>query len=86
MPLFMIERHFAERLPRDDDQLRLIEEANTIEGVSWLYSFLTSDRLRLYCVYEAPTAEAIRAAARRAGVPADVVVEVTRVSAEYFPA
>jgi hypothetical protein len=76
MPLYMIERTFAEQLDLTSDDVKLIEEINADEGVRWLFSFLSADRRRTYCLYEAPTADAIVAAARRANVPADVVVEV----------
>jgi hypothetical protein len=32
--------------------------------------------MKTYCLYEAPSAEAIRIAARRANVPADVIIEI----------
>jgi Protein of unknown function (DUF4242) len=76
MPLYVIERTFAEQLELTSDDVRLIEEINTDEGVRWLFSFLSADRRRTYCLYEAPSAEAIRAAARRADIPADEIVEV----------
>jgi hypothetical protein len=76
MPLYMIERTFAEQLDLTSDDVQLIEEINADEGVQWLFSFLSADRRRTYCLYEAPSPEAIVAAARRANVPADVVVEV----------
>jgi hypothetical protein len=84
MPLYLIERTFAEQLELTSDDVRLIEDVNADEGVSWLYSFLTADRRRTYCLYEAPSPEAILAAARRANVPADQVIEVDRfVPAEH---
>jgi hypothetical protein len=46
--------------------------------VKWLFSFLSADKKKTYCLYEAPSAEAIRQAAKRANVPADVIIEVTR--------
>jgi Protein of unknown function (DUF4242) len=76
MPLYVIERTFAEQLELTDDDVKLIEEVNADEGVRWLFSFLSADRRRTYCLYEAPSAEAIIAAARRADIPADAVVEV----------
>jgi len=76
MPLFMIERKFAEQLDLTRDDVELIEEINTDEGVRWLFSFLSADRRRTYCLYEAPSPEAIIAAARRSEIPADEVVEV----------
>jgi len=77
MPLYMIERRFAEQLePASDDDVKLIEEINADEGVRWLFSFLSADRRRTYCLYESPSPAAIRAAAERANVPADEIVEV----------
>ena len=58
------------------DDVALIDEINADEGVRWLFSFLSADRRRTYCLYEAPSPEAIVAAARRADVPADAIVEV----------
>ncbi len=78
MPLFVIERRFADQLQLSDDDVELIEEVNADEGVRWLFSFLSADRRRTYCLYEAPSADAIVAAAKRANIPADEVVEVER--------
>ncbi len=82
MPVYMIERTFAEQLDLSTDDVRQIDEINADEGVQWLFSFLSADRRRTYCLYEAPSAEAIVAAAQRANVPADVVVEVGAASPE----
>jgi hypothetical protein len=76
MPLYMIERAFADQLELTGEDVKEIEEINTDEGVRWLFSFLSADRRRTYCLYEAPSPDAIVAAARRADIPADVVVEV----------
>jgi hypothetical protein len=84
MPLYVIERRFAEQLEMDGDDVRLIEEANADAGVKWLFSFLSADRRRSYCLYEAPNPDAIVTAARRAGMPADVVTEVQQVTAGSF--
>ena len=84
MPTYVIERSFAEQLDLTSDDVRVIEEVNADEGVRWLFSFLSADRRRSYCLYEAPSPDALIAAARRAGIPADVVVEVNRVTADMF--
>ena len=78
MPLYVIERRFAERLELTGDDVRAIDSVNADEGVSWLFSFITADKLRTYCLYEAPSPDAIMAAARRANVPADKIVEVSK--------
>ncbi len=78
MPLYLIERTFAEQLDLAADDVRVIEDINGKEGVSWLFSFLSADRRRSYCLYEAPSPDAIIAAAQRANVPVDSIVEVDR--------
>jgi hypothetical protein len=84
MPTYMIERQFAEQLEMSSEDVTLLEEINADEGVSWLFSFLSADRHRSYCLYEAPSPDAIITAARRAGIPADAVTEVHRVTADTF--
>jgi uncharacterized protein DUF4242 len=76
MPLYVIERQFADQLDLTNDDVKLIEDINADEGVRWLFSFLSADRHRTYCLYEAPNPEAIMTAAKRASVPADAIVEV----------
>ena len=41
-----------------------MDELNADEGVRWLFSFLTADQRRTYCLYEAPSPDAIRASRR----------------------
>ena len=82
MPLYMIERTFAEDLDVSGEDVRQIDEINADEGVRWVFSFLSADRRRTYCLYEAPSPEAIREAARRAEVPVDEIVEVGPASLE----
>jgi hypothetical protein len=77
MAVFLIERRYADALDVDADAAAGINRINAAEDVRWLYSFLSVDKRKTYCLYEAPSAEAIRRAAQRAGLPADVVVEVT---------
>jgi hypothetical protein len=84
MPVYLIERTFAEQLDMSPDEVTLLEEINADEGVSWLFSFLSADRHRAYCLYEAPSPDAIIAAAKRVGIPADVVTEVSRITADTF--
>ena len=76
MPVFMVERQFADQLDVTAEAAEGINRLNDEEGVRWLYSFLSADKRKTYCLYEAPSAEAILRAAERAGLPADVIVEV----------
>ena len=81
----MIERTFADQLDLTSGDVALIEEVNADEGVHWMFSFLSADRRRTYCLYEAPSPDAIRVAAERANVPVDSVVEVSTAAAELSP-
>jgi hypothetical protein len=83
MGLYVIERSFAEQLDLSDNDVSLIEEINVDEGVRWVFSFLSADKRRTYCLYEAPSPEAIRAAAGRAEIPADQIVEVSSATPQF---
>jgi hypothetical protein len=76
MALFMIERNFATELNASTNDLRAVVDINTVLGVKWLHSFLSADKRKTYCLYEAENGDAIREAARRAGLPADIVMEL----------
>ncbi|WP_144186628.1 nickel-binding protein [Elioraea rosea] len=84
MPLFLIERNFAEELEVTADGTAEIRRINDEIGVQWIFSFLSADKRKTYCLYEAPSPEAIRAAAARAGIPADVIVEVSELRPDMF--
>ncbi|HTJ91805.1 MAG TPA: nickel-binding protein [Pararobbsia sp.] len=84
MPRFIIERNFAEQIEMTPDGAANLKLINDEESVEWLFSFLSADKKKTYCLYEAPNAEAIRAAARRANMPADVIIEVSDFRPEMF--
>lgn len=84
MALFVIERNFAEQLALTNEDARLVKEINGDVGVHWLFSFLSVDKKKTYCLYEASNAEAILEAARRAGLPADQITEVSELRPEDF--
>jgi hypothetical protein len=76
MPRYVIERNFAEQLDLTKDGVENVNLINDQEGVQWIFSFLSADKKKTYCLYEAPNPEAIRAAARRNNIPADVIIEI----------
>jgi len=82
MPRYMVQRIFPEGLhiPVENDGAELcrgVVERNTDEGVTWITSFVSADKTRTFCIYDAPTPEAIRRTAARNELPVD---EITRVS------
>jgi len=84
MPLFLIERNFAADVVVSDAEAAHIREINDEIGIQWLYSFLSADKRKTYCLYEAPNAEAIRIASRRLDVPADAIIPVSELRPEQF--
>ena len=76
MALFVIERYWAEQLEVTPESAAGVKLVNDEIGVSWLFSFLSADKKKTYCLYEAANPEAIREAARKLGLPADVIVEL----------
>jgi hypothetical protein len=83
MALFIIERNFAEQLEPQPDTVRALLEINENCNVKWLTSFLSADKRKTYCLYEALNPDALREAARRANLPADAITEI---SGELNPA
>lgn len=77
MPVFMVERQFAEQLNVPPEMAVEINSINDDAGVRWLSSFLSADKRKTFCLYEADNIEAIRTAAVRAGLPADAIMELS---------
>jgi len=80
MPLFLVERNFAEELELTADDMTGIDAVNDGAGARWVTSFLSADKRKTYCLYEADNEEAIREAARRNGIPADVIIPVSELA------
>jgi hypothetical protein len=76
MPRYVIEREFAEQLDLTKEGVEKVNLINDQEGVQWIFSFLSADKKKTYCLYEAPNPEAIRTAARRNNIPADAIIEI----------
>jgi hypothetical protein len=82
MARYVIQRTFEEGLDigNDDAGAELVSsviDKNATEGVTWLHSYVSTDRTATFCVYDGPTPEAIRAAADCNGLPIDSITEVS---------
>jgi hypothetical protein len=85
MPRYIIERNVGRVTPEEIDagSRKSIEVLAGMPGVIWIRSYISDAEGKIYCEYEAPNLEAVREHARRAGVPADRISEV---SLEISPA
>jgi len=88
MPRYMVERTFPDGLnipvnAAGADALSKVVQTNSEQGVTWVHSYVTTDKARSFCIYDAPTPEAIRQVAERNGLPVNNITEVA-VLAPYF--
>ncbi len=88
MPRYLIERTFIEGLQISSDSkgvedcLRIINN-NLDDEVTWVHSYVTEDKQKTFCVYDAPSPEAVRRAAKRNNLPIDKITEI-KVLDPYF--
>jgi predicted amidohydrolase YtcJ len=88
MPRYLVERTFPDGLaiPMTNDGAQAVLEvirANAEDGVTWVHSYVTPDRIRTFCIYDAPSPEAVRRVADKNKLPVDRITEV-RVLDPYF--
>jgi len=88
MPRYLVERTFPSGLhiPCNDDGAGAclnVVSRNAEGAVTWIQSFVSSDKQKTFCIYDAPEPAAIQAAAERNGLPVDQITEV-RVLDPYF--
>lgn len=88
MPRYLVERSFQTGLaiPMTDagaSACSLVIGNNAEGGVTWIHSYVSPDKTRTFCIYDAPTPEAIRSAARKNSLPVDRITEV-KVLDPYF--
>ena len=76
MPRYVVERTFPEGLGITSGWDAAAVERHADEGVTWMHSYVSEDERRTFCVYHAPTPEAIRKAAARNAIPVDRITHV----------
>jgi hypothetical protein len=89
MPRYVVERAFPEglRIPIDTGGVELcgcVIERNAEEGVTWISSFVSDDKTRTFCIYDAPTPEAIRKTAARNELPVDRITRVSVLNPYFY--
>jgi hypothetical protein len=88
MPRYIVQRTFPDGLeiPLDDggaQVCRRVVEYNSNEGVTWVTSYVSEDKSRTFCVYDAPSPQAILSAAAVNRLPVDEITPI-RVLDPYF--
>lgn len=88
MPRYVVERTFPEglRIPVNGEGAQVclgVVDRNADEGVTWIHSYVSDDRMKTFCVYDGPSPEAIRKTASKNELPVDSITQV-RVLDPYF--
>jgi hypothetical protein len=87
MPRYIIERSVP-GLTREalyDAARRSKQAIAGMQGVVWIKTYVSEVEGKIYCEYDAPNPDAILEHARRAGIPADKISQVTlEISPQMF--
>ncbi|HLZ99472.1 MAG TPA: DUF4242 domain-containing protein [Steroidobacteraceae bacterium] len=88
MPRYVVEREFPDGLQISADETGAkaclaVVESNLADQVAWVHSYVSADKKKTFCIYDAPTPEAIRLTASRCKLPVQRITEV-RVLDPYF--
>jgi hypothetical protein len=89
MPRYVVQRSFPEGLHipvanGGAGLCGLVVERNAEEGVTWISSFVSDDKTRTFCIYDAPSPEAIRKTAARNELPVDQITRVTVLNPYFY--
>ena len=89
MGRYLVERSLPEgfALPVDEAGRQVCGEllGNNAEcRAAWVHSYVTADRRKMSCIYDAVLPEAIRAAAERNGLRVDSMIEVRVLDPHFY--
>jgi uncharacterized protein DUF4242 len=89
MPRYVVERMFPDGLhiPIDHAGVQVclgVVERNADEGVTWLHSYVSDDKRKTFCVYDAPSPEAVRKTAGRNELPVDRITQVSVLDPYFY--
>jgi hypothetical protein len=81
MPRYVVERTFPDGLAipagaEGAEVCQVVVDRNAQHDVTWVHSYVSDDRRKTFCVYDAPTPEAIRKTAERNQLPVDRITRV----------
>jgi hypothetical protein len=89
MPRYIVERTFPDGIviPMTAEGAKTcltVIENNTLDGVTWVHSYIAADRRKTFCIYDAPSPEAIRAAADHNNMPVDSIVQISVLDPYFY--
>lgn len=61
-----------------------VVSANAEALVTWVHSYVTPDKKKTFCLYDAPSPEAIRQVARKNNLPVDKITGVSVLDPYFY--
>ena len=89
MKRYVVERTFPKglNLPVNEKGIQIVNGVisnNNENHVTWVQSYVSADKKKTYCIYDAPSPVAIRKAAKENGIPVDKITEVKVLDPYFF--
>lgn len=89
MPRYIVERIFTDGLhipisPEGAGMCSNVVHNNADTGVTWIHSYVSSDKKKTFCVYDAPSPEAIRKVAQVNNLPVERITEVSVLDPYFY--
>ena len=89
MPRYLVERTFPDTLSLPLNEagagvVQAVVSTNAQDLVTWVHSYVTPDKKKTFCIYDAPSPEAIRKVARKNNLPVDTINEVSVLDPYFY--
>jgi len=86
---YLVERTFPDGLNipvnvQGSEICLTVVSTNIEDNVTWIHSYVTNDKKKTYCIYDAPSPDAIIKAAKNNGLPVDNIVEVSVLDPYFY--
>ena len=89
MPRYLVERTFPDglRIPVNDEGAQVcgaVVGTNARSSVTWVHSYVSEDLRKTFCIYDGPTPDSIREAARNNNLPIDSITAVSVLDPYFY--
>ena len=89
MPRYMVERNFPSGLEipltaAGAEVCATVVGNNAVLGVTWVHSYVSDDKKKTFCIYDAPDPETVRRAADHSQLPIDKITKVSVLDPYFY--
>jgi hypothetical protein len=89
MKRYLVERQFPDGLsiPVNEEGSKIclnVVSKNLRENVTWVHSYVSADKKKTFCIYDAPSPGAIKKSAKMNGFPIENITEVSVLDPYFY--